>query len=283
MRCLYSLACWFFLCISSGAAEEQQHDPTGTLEVGLVFPRNETTINPSPVMPFVFSYRNPNLVPVLHPYFIYNVYNYSNTSHPILQDRVGPEFINLSANHDPHFEVKYHRQFNTEGKWLLTLVSGFFNCFEDPDRTYNNTYTIRADFHRFNITFTTKGPSEQVDLVAATSSKNCSSPAGLTIKVQDVVKTPESDGRAEAMESEVCPLEPPATVADKCVAVAPSAVSSITAEISFRLCIGNINETEIPDGINCTWMKEEQNMGVGIVFGGTTCLAFLLGALAYIL
>lgn len=284
MRCLYSLACWFLLLgISTVAAEEQQHDSTGTLEVGLVFPRNESTINPSSLMPFVFSYQNTKLVPTLQPYFIYDVYNYSNTTRPILQDRVELESFNFSANHDPHFEVNYHGHFHTEGKWLLTLVSGFYGCLEDPDRTYNNTYTIDTAFARFNITFTTKGPSEQVDLVAATDSKNCSSAAGLTIKFQDTVETPQGDHRSDEIKSDVCPLEPSATSADKCVAVVPSAASSIAAEITSRVCRWTINKTEVQDDIYCKWMDEEESLGVRIVFGGTTCLAFLLGALAYIL
>ncbi|KAH7174181.1 uncharacterized protein B0J16DRAFT_348266 [Fusarium flagelliforme] len=286
MRCLYSLACWFFLLgISTAAAEEQQHDYTGTLEVGLVFPRNESTINPSLVMPFVFSYQNTKLVPTLQPYFIYDVYNYSNTSRPILQDSFGHDSINLSANHDPHFEVNYHRHFNTEGKWLLTLISGFFECYEDPDRTYNNTYNIGTSYSRINITFTTKGPSKLVDLVAATDSKNCSSAAGLTIKVQDTVKTPQGDPRSDEMESDICPLQALATLANKCVAVTPSAASSIAAEITTRVCTWpwTVNKTDKPDGIDCGSPKEEESMGVGIVFGGTTCLAFLLGVLAYVM
>ncbi|CAG7565993.1 unnamed protein product [Fusarium equiseti] len=235
MRCLCSLTCWFLLlCISSGAAEEQQHDSTDTLEVGLVFPRDESTVNPSSFMPFVFSYQNTKILPILQPYFIYDVYNYSNTSRPILQDRVELESFNFSANHDPHFEVNYHRQFNNEGKWLLTVISGFYDCFEDPDRTYNNTYTIDTRFVRFNVTFTTKGPSQQVDLISATESKNFSSAAGFTIKVQDTVETHQGDNRSDEMESDVCPLEPSATSTAKCVAVVPSAASSIAAEITTR-------------------------------------------------
>jgi hypothetical protein len=284
MRCLYSLACWFFLLgFSSGATEEPQHDSAGTLEVGLVFPRNETTINPPMVMPFVFSYRNPKLVPLLLPYFIYEVYNYSNTSSPILQDRVEPRAIYLGGNHDPHFEVKLHRHFNTEGKWLLQLTSGFYSCFEDPDRTWNNTYTIDTRFTTVNITFTTKGPSKLVDLVAATDGKNCSSSPGLTIKAQDTVKTPETDGRADEMVTEVCSLEPPVTFADKCVSVAPSAASSIAAEMTSRVCKSTLNTTEISDYIVCKSPEDEESMGVGIVLGGTTCLAFLVGALVYIM
>ncbi|KAF5696885.1 hypothetical protein FMUND_15569 [Fusarium mundagurra] len=112
-----------------------------------------------------------------------------------------------------------------------------------------HTCTTQTNLSRVNITFTTKGPSEQVDLVATTNSKNCPSPAGLTIKVQDTVKTLQADDRADEMESEVCPLDPSAILADKCVAVVPSAVSSIAAEISFRVCRSTSNKTEIPDYI----------------------------------
>jgi hypothetical protein len=279
--------CWFtLLCISSGAvAEQEQNDSAGTLEVGLVFPRNESTINPSLFMPFVFSYQNTRLVPTLQTYFIYDVYNYSNTSRSIFSGRVGHNSVNLSANHDPHFEVNYHRHLNTEGKWLLTLISGFFYCFDDPNRTFNNTYTIDSAFSTVNITFTTKGPSQQVDLVAATDTKNCSSAAGLTINVRDTVKTPQGDPRSDEMDSGVCPLDPSATTADKCVAVVPSAASSIAAEVSTRVCTWpwTPNRTERPDGIDCGSPKEEENMGAGNIFGGTTCLAFFMGALAYIL
>ncbi|KAI1073200.1 hypothetical protein LB507_010807 [Fusarium sp. FIESC RH6] len=284
MRCLLSFACCVLLsCVFAGAAEEQQHDPTDTLEVGLVFPRNESTISPSMMMPFVFSYQNTKLVPTLQPYFIYQVYNYSNTSEPVLYHKIRHGSPNLSASQDSHFEAAYHRELNTEGKWLLTLVSGYYYCFEDPNRTFNNTYTIDANFAKLNITFTTQGPPKQVDLVAATNSSNCSSAAGLTIKIADTVKTPEGDRRSHAMESDICPLKPSAALAEKCVAVVPSAASSIAAEITTRVCRETINKAEVQGDIHCKWMDEEESLGVGIVFGGATCLAFLLGALAYIL
>ncbi|CAJ0543909.1 Ff.00g039870.m01.CDS01 [Fusarium sp. VM40] len=290
MRCLFSLACWFFLLgFSSGATEEQQHDSTGTMEFGMVFPINETTINPSLVMPFVFSYQNPELVPILQPYLIYDVYNYSNMSQNVLQGRLRPRSTNLSATSDLQFEANYHREFANEGKWLITLILGFFTCYEDPDRTYNNTYTIGTYHAKANITFTTEGPSKQVDLVAATNSKNCSSPPALTVKVQDTVKVPQSDPRADGL-AEVClvdalasRLDPLATWADKCVAMVPTATSSIAAEVSSWTCRGNINYTERPDGIDCETWKDEESMGLRIVFGGTTCLAVLVGALDYML
>ena len=160
----------------------------------------------------------------------------------------------------------------------MTLVSGFYDCFEDPDRTYNNTYTIDTRWATVNITFTTKGPSRRVDLFAATESKNCSSSAGLTINVQDNVETPQGDRRSDEMESNVCPLEPSATLADKCVAVGSSAASSIAAEVSNLVCerTWTPNRTEKPDGIDCGSPKEEENMGAGNIFEWTTCVAFLM-------
>ncbi|XEV04685.1 hypothetical protein FSHL1_009972 [Fusarium sambucinum] len=285
MRCLYSLACWFFLIfISNGVtAEEPQSDSAGTLDFGLVFPRNESTFVPSLMTPFVFSFRNPELVPILLPYFIYSVYNYSNTTNPALDGRIFGESMNLSANHNPHFHVGYHRQLNVEGKWLMTLTAGVLNCVEDRHHLYNNSHYIDANFTKINITFTTKGPSGQVDLAAETSSKNCSSPVGLTVDVQEMIKVPEGDYRADDMVAEVCAVEPLVTLADKCVAVTPAAISSIAAEASFRVCGSIANRSEIPESFGCKPLRWKESMGVRIVFGGTTCLALLLGALAYIL
>ncbi|KAG8677799.1 hypothetical protein FPOAC2_03939 [Fusarium poae] len=285
MRCLHSLACWFFLIfISNGVtAEESQSDSPGTLEVGLVFPRNETTFVPSLMTPFIFSFRTPELVPTLQPYLFYYVYNYSNTTSPALDGRIWGRSMNLSANHDPHFQVNYHRQLNVEGKWLMTLTTGVLNCVEDSHHFYNNSHYVDANFTQTNITFTTKGSSGQVDLAAETRDKNCSSPVGLTIDVQDTMKVPEGDNRADEMLAEVCAVEPLVTLADKCVAVTPAAASSIAAEMSWRVCMTVYNRSEIPESFGCKPLDWKESMGVQIVFGGTTFLALLLGALAYIL
>ncbi|CEF76011.1 hypothetical protein FGSG_10562 [Fusarium graminearum PH-1] len=286
MRCLHSLACWFFLIfISNGVAvEEPKSDSTGTLEIDLVFPRNESTFVPSLMTPFVFSFQPPQLVPILLPYLIYRVYNYSNTTSPALAGRIDRRSINLSANGDPHFEVNYHRQLDVEGKWLMTLISGVLVCYEDRHNLYNNSHFIDANYTETNITFTTKGPSGQVDLAAETSEKNCPSPVGLHIDVQDTIKIPEGDFRAGETVAEVCAVEPLVTLPDKCVAVTPAATSSIAAEMSLRVCSTNYdNRSEIPESFGCKPLGEEESMGVQILFEGTTCLALLLGALVYIL
>lgn len=285
MRCLYSLACWFFLIfVSNGAAEELQQDSTGILDFDLVFPRNESTFVPSLMTPFVFFFRNPELIPILQPYAIYDIYNYSNTSQFIFDGRLDTRQINLSANHDPHFEVLYHRYLDLEGKWLMTLTTGVLNCVEDRYHYYNNSHYIDANYTKINITFTTKGPSGQVDLAAETSDKNCSSPVGLTIDVQNTIKVPEGDDRADEMVAEVCAVEPLVTLADKCVAVTPAAASSIAAEMTWRVCGSIPNRSEIPESWDCKPLNwKDDSIGVRIASGGTTLVAFLLGALAYIL
>jgi hypothetical protein len=285
MRCLYSLACWFFLIfVSNGAAEELQQDPTGILDFGLVFPRNESTFVPSLMTPFVFSFRNPELFPTLQPYAIYSIYNYSNTSQFIFDGRLDLVNLNLSANNDPHLEVLYHRYLDLEGKWLMMLTTGVLNCVEDRYHYYNESHYIDANYTQTNITFTTKGPSGQVDLVAETSDKNCSSPVGLTIDVQKTIKVPESDDRAFEMVAEVCAVEPLVTLADKCVAVPPAAASSIVAEMTWRVCGSIANRSEIPESWGCKPLDwKDDSIGVRIASGGTTLVAFLLGVLAYIL
>ncbi|KAF5629024.1 uncharacterized protein FTJAE_8663 [Fusarium tjaetaba] len=285
MRCLYSLACWFFLIlVSNGAAEELQQDSTGILDFGLVFPRNESTFVPSLMTPFVFSFRNPELIPILQPYAIYKIYNYSNTSQFIFDGRLDSRQVNISANHDPHLEVLYHRYLDLEGKWLMTLTTGVRNCVEDRYHYYNDSHYIDSNYTTTNITFTTKGPSGQVDLVAETSDKNCSYPVGLTIDVQNTIKVPEGDISADEMVAEVCAVEPLVTRADKCVAVPPAAASSIVAEMTWRVCGSIANRSEIPESWGCKPLDwKDDSIGVRIASGGTTLVAFLLGALAYIL
>ncbi|KAF4439700.1 hypothetical protein F53441_12511 [Fusarium austroafricanum] len=280
MRCLLSLACWFFvLCISSGAAEEQQHDSTGTLEIDLVFPRNET-YSPTPMFPLVFSYRNPQLIPLLRPFILYQIWDYNDMGKSISNSYVEIPSINVSTVNDTHFEYHLLRKFDQEGKWFLVINFMWYNCFEDPHGISGNKYTIRENDTSASFVFTTKGPSKHIDLVAATSNKNCSSPAGVAIKLQDTVKTPQSDD-LKAEVGELCPLDPTATEADKCdVTMDLSSASSISAGMTSEVCRYNLTR---PEGVDCESLKEKESVGMRIVFGGTTCLAFILGALGYIL
>ncbi|KAH7260828.1 uncharacterized protein BKA55DRAFT_735098 [Fusarium redolens] len=233
MRYLPSLACWFFLfciSISSGAAEDQD-DCTGTFEVDLVFPRNKT-YNPSPMMPIIFSYRNPKLISLLQPSIIYQIWDYDNMRKTVAGAEIEAPSVNLSTSGDPHFEHLFSREFNREGRWFLTVHFFWQNCFEDPDHQSSvgsHGNNIQLNDTAASFIFTTKGSSKQVDLVAATRDKNCSSPAGAAIKVQGKLRTPKYKG----YDKEFCPVTPTATEADECAVTMPaSAASSINAAMT---------------------------------------------------
>ncbi|KAH7260829.1 uncharacterized protein BKA55DRAFT_559837 [Fusarium redolens] len=287
MHYLPSLACWFFLLcisISSGAAEEEQEpDPTGTLDIDLVFPRNET-YNPTPMMPVVFSYRNPKLISVLRPHIMYQFWEYNKFDGRGTGGQIAAPYVNTSSTDDPHFEHHFFRTpFNTEGQWKLVVHFSWFNCYKDPDRSFaylDNNNTIRMNGTSVSVVFTTTGPSKQVDLNAATSNKNCSAPAGIAIDVRDTLRTPQHE-RREDYDREFCPVVPSVTKADKCdVTMGPSAASSVSAAMTSFVCAFTINKTEIPEEVDCSVLKE--SMAMPIVFGGTTFLAFVLGALGYL-
>ncbi|SPJ71096.1 uncharacterized protein FTOL_00824 [Fusarium torulosum] len=224
---LASLACWFLL-FWGGAA----NNSTGVLEMDLVFPRNET-YNPSPMMPIIFSYRNTGLVPLLRPSITYEVWSYPNMSGPSVGSSIQVPLVNYSSS-DPHIEyAAFLHPFNTEGTWRVVLHFRWSNCYKqlaDKGLPDMDMYRIN-NTNLGNIVFTTKGPSKQIDLVAATSKKTCSAPAGIAINITDTMDTPFPHGD---FEGDVCPVvASPPTKADRCpVTLGPSAVSSIDAEMT---------------------------------------------------
>ncbi|KAM0542839.1 hypothetical protein ACHAPJ_012619 [Fusarium lateritium] len=97
------------------------------------------------------------------------------------------------SNSDPHLEFEFFLYpFNTEGTWRLVFHIRWSNCYEqlaegllpDMDMYKINTTNIGP------VVFTTKGPSKQIDLVAATSNQTCSAPAGVAINITDTMDTP---------------------------------------------------------------------------------------------
>lgn len=272
---LTSLACWFLL-FCTGTAGGDKTVSTGVVELDLVFPRNET-YNPSPLMPIIFSYRNIGLVPLLAPQITYEVWNYTNFSGHSVSDWQEVPLLNGSSS-DPYLQHSFYLfPFNTEGTWLLSAHFRWVNCFEDDTGLYPKT-ALTVNETDFRIIFTTKGPSKQIDLVAATSDRNCSSPAGVAINITGTVYTPVEDGGYE--RPPLCPVVTPRQImADSCaVTIDAAAASSISASMTSRVC--NF-PTGAPDEVDCP--PKEESAALRIVVGGATCLAFMLGALGYIL
>ncbi|KAJ3531871.1 hypothetical protein NM208_g8515 [Fusarium decemcellulare] len=273
---LASLACWLLLFL--GGAAKEKNNSTGVLEIDLVFPRNET-YNPSPMMPIIFSYRNPGLVPLLKPSIAYEVWSYPNMSGPSISGGMKDPLANSSSS-DPHIEFDFSvYPFNTEGTWRLVFHVRWSNCYEQPADGLHPD----MDMYRINntnigpVVFTTKGPSKQIDLVAATSNQTCSAPAGVAINITGTMDTPVPHGD---FEGNVCPVvASPPTKASSCpITLGTSAASSIDAEMTSLVCRPWV--TGRPDGVDCESRKE--SIALRSVAGGATCLAFILGVLVYV-
>ncbi|KAH7234198.1 hypothetical protein B0J15DRAFT_432520 [Fusarium solani] len=275
---LASLACWFLL-FSSGAAGEQSNS-TGLVEIDLVFPRNET-YNPSPLMPIVFSYRNIGLVPLLNPIISYEIWDHTNFSGPNYGAKYEGPLINHSSS-DPYLQHSLNLYpLNLEGTWLLAFHVRWVNCFErgGGDTGLDPENALRINMTNGGVIFTTKGPSKQIDLVATTSNQTCAAPAGTAINITGTVNTPWPN---EGFEGDRCPVvASPPTEADRCaVTIGAAAASSIAASMTSTVCGGWA--TDVPDGVDCSPFKKK-SAALRIIPGGATCLAFMLGALGFIL
>lgn len=270
---LASLACWFLL-FSSGAAEGQNNS-TGLVEIDLVFPRNET-YNPSPLMPIVFSYRNTGLIPLLNPTVSYEFWPYNDNSGPGITGR--QEVLVNHTSTDPYLKHSFYLfPFDTEGIWSLAFRVSWTNCYGGGS-DFDPEQALRVNNTELGIIFTTKGPSKQIDLVAATNNQTCAAPAGVAINITGAVDT-----QNEGFEGDLCAVvTSPPTEAESCaVTIGAAAASSISASMTSDVCKWRA-ATDVPDGVDCSSFKSK-SLALQIVPGAATCLAFMLGALGFIL
>ena len=274
---IFSLACWSFL--HSGGAAKEETGPTGALQIDLVFPRNET-YNPSPIMPIVVSFRNTELLPYLRPSISYEVWNYDNFSADSTYGNIDVPSVNESSV-NPHIKFNSHLYpFNTEGTWKLNFHIGWKHCYVSPaEQGRRELEMLDINTTDIGVIFTTKGTSKQIDLAAATS-RNCSSPFGVTINVTDTMRTPPSD---LVYDQDVCPIvASPPIKADSCdVTLDATSASSLDASMTSWVC-NKFRETRRPKEVDCSSQKEEKSTALHSIAGGVTCLAFALGVLVLI-
>ncbi|SPJ83640.1 uncharacterized protein FTOL_10156 [Fusarium torulosum] len=213
-------------------------------------------------MPIIFSYRNPGLIPYLRPSITYEIWNYNNFSADSAGGRREVPLANDSSL-DQVIEFDSHLYpFNTKEKGRREL----------------DMYDIN-ETNIGGIIFSTRGLFKQVDLIAATSNKNCSFPTGVAINITDTMRTPFPHGEYEL---DVCPIvASPQIKADSCdVKLDLATALSIDASMTSWVC-NRIWETNRPKEVDCDSLKEEESTALRTVAGGTTCLAFVLGVFAY--
>ncbi|CAG7562382.1 unnamed protein product [Fusarium equiseti] len=184
-------------------------DPTRgspPLKIDLVFPRNET-YNPSPMFPIVFSYGNPEIIPLFEPIVSYTVWNYSNYNKSVYAELREKPFVNRSSS-NPHIEFDYYSYpFNTEGTWELSVHLRWANCYMQPhrERDLEEKARLRRNFTTVGtVVFSTKGPLKQVDLVGATNNETCSTPIGVSVEFTEWKRASGDDRDVNDFEGFSC-------------------------------------------------------------------------------
>ena len=277
----YTFLVCCFLMLDKAAAENQTRG-NPPLKIDLVFPRNET-YNPSPMFPIVFSYGDPEFIPLLEPIVSYTVWNYSNYNKSIHAELRDKPLVNRSSS-NPHIEFdQYSYPFNNEGTWELSVHLRWANCYIQPPGEHNRKERTRLRINATTVgtvVFTTRGPLKQLDLGAATNNETCSTPVGLSVNFIEQ-KVPSLDDKSgNNFEGSYCALPQSLVEADRCAdTLDPATVSSIDATMTSWQCSWPGDE---PDGVDCkTWRENLENKALRVVAGGATCLAFMLGVIVY--
>ena len=274
------LVCCFLMFRKTAARDPTRGSPP--LKIDLIFPRNET-YNPSPMFPIIFSYGNPEMIPLFEPIISYTVWNPSNYNKSIHTELRDKPFVNRSSS-NPHIEFDYYSYpFNTEGTWELSVHLRWANCYvQSPrERDLDERVRMRRNFTTLGtVVFTTKGPLKQVDLADATNNETCSNPIGLSIDTAEWKFPIFDDAHDVDFVGSSCIVPQSPVEADRCAdTLDPATISSIDATMTSWQCSWPGDE---PDGVDCkTWRESLESTALRVIAGGATCLAFMLGVIAY--
>jgi hypothetical protein len=208
-----------------------------TLEVDLIFPRNDTYA-PTTLMPIVFAIQNSHYAAALDVKFDWTVWQGSGYNTKFIASReVVLKNADFSSS-DPFFAIDSIPINTTEGVWWFTWTSATGNCsdfFElNSDLiTPNISLTFQNLVDPDPLIFTTKNGTQQPDLVAATADGTCNNTESFTYNVTRILNftsTPRYDGRSSCavLESSL-----PAPDPNPCgVTLNASVASSISAALT---------------------------------------------------
>jgi hypothetical protein len=165
---------------------EAQASLPATVEVDLIFPRNDTYA-PSPEMPLVFAIQNSETAAALNPEFSLHIVRLDHNSSAGTSVSLRTSQANFSSS-DPYFVYWDTNLFNnTEGTWSLIWDVSTRNCskqhniFDDLAWPGSTGQTLGN-----YVMFTTKSGGKPVDLVAATAESTCADTQGFTYNVTDI-------------------------------------------------------------------------------------------------
>lgn len=270
--CISSRLCWFLLaCV--GVVAVAGSDASGIVEVDLVFPRNETYA-PAPIFPIIFGFQNPSIALFLNPIILVTVWDRGNMKNSVLTMSYDLKGANFSSG-DPHLAHSGFTRFNKEGTWMLTWTVDWDSCTKDALESPSHSRPIVNNVTDNSVIFTTRGSSQEVDLVSSTNNKDCDETEGLTFNVTDTLNVPS---RVDWSGGETCAVVAlSAPKPDPCrIKIDSAAASSIFAAATAQICAG----TSPP--ISCPQEDGDANAGQRLVVGGIVCLAAGFGAIFHV-
>ncbi|KAH8703903.1 hypothetical protein BGW36DRAFT_370209 [Talaromyces proteolyticus] len=221
-----------FLAFILGAVGAEALTFPATVEVDLVFPRNDTYA-PAALIPVVFAIQNAQLAASLDPKFQFTVTSASDSSNEITTAILDLTNATFSRS-DPYYALGYIHSLNgIEGQWVLAWSLSTGNCSGSSDDTVNIGHLNQNT----NVFFTTKNGTQPPDLVAASADNStcAATDDSYTFNVTgtlDVADTIKYDGR-----SSCAVLSPTLPTANPCAAaVNVAAAASISAAITSTAC-----------------------------------------------
>ncbi|KAJ5522065.1 hypothetical protein N7527_006180 [Penicillium freii] len=217
-----------------------------TVEVDLIFPRNETYA-PSEVFPIVFAFQNAALIPSLDPSFDINLWvnvEHNTSILPANIDLTAVNFSSAAVGDQPLYVYTFATNLNTtnNGADAVTLYNlvwafGAGNCSGD-DRSAT---TFGGGFESSNVIFTIaqSGAAPEISNNASTST-NASACTGLSHLAFNVTGTlPVADTRKWDGHNTCAVFSDttPTPVGSPCAATADaSAAASISAAATSKAC-----------------------------------------------
>jgi hypothetical protein len=244
----------------------------GVLEVDLVFPRNET-YSPTLIFPVIFAFQNSALAPFLNPTLLLDITGIDNDRQTgALYDL---RWANFSSS-DPYYELRVV-DFTKEGRWQLTWELGWDSCTEDS-LALSRLDGITTNRTTHSTWFTIKNSTQDVDLVAATTNRNCTENEGVSISVATTVPVPKQvtwEGVSGACASLASTTPAPTPCQVK---IDSAAALSMSSAMTSRYC----QATLVAPGDLCSSEGDDKSTAQRLAGGAAVGLAAALGALGYI-
>lgn len=262
--------------MARGIAGAQQNTTIfpATVEVDLVFPRNDTYA-PAPLFPIVFAIQNAQAAAGLSFYLGWSIDDVHNDFYGVTSDYRNLQSANYSASgNDPFFIVFYTTLLNgTEGHFYLQWMLSALSCAppnpEDVFHLEQANYTEYVDYTTFTLRNNAQKPS------AVTSQDSCPIPI-TTFNVTGMMKLEDFPGHS--LSPGVCALEAhPSPTANPCAVKVDSVVdSNISASVTALACASHITLTSCPKAL------DKSNTGaprsdLGLVGSSGVLLGLVLG------